>query len=680
MLMSNVSILAAAPPEGYMNHDALSASCQRLDDQYGACSIDVIGTSREGRSILQLTLAAEGAVAADRSALLLVAGLDGRHLVGAETTIRVAERLLEHHADLLNDFTIYIVPRVNPDGAELNFGPVNAGFIGSIRPVDADRDGALDEDGPDDLNGDGLISTMRRINPPLDDPPTHLPDPNEPRLLKTPDSLKGEAPRHSLYTEGIDNDRDGLYNEDSKGSVDLDRNFMHLWPEHETDAGPYQLSEPESLALAKFVIGHPNIVAAVVYGRHDNLVNVPAGKARDETGQAPRDIDAGDVELYKAVAAIFKEKVGLAHSPQVGIEGSLHAWLYAQRGIPTFATVVWSRPEQAPREAGGGGGEGAPPNGGEPQTGPAGTWSGSMNIPEADTEIPFTVDIVANDDGSLSGSMNALGNAIQLQGASSGDEASLSGSTTVAEETYAVEMRIVGEELTGNVSGPGGMNARFTAQRTARNAQEAPTKPDEKKPDKPADEDAAAWLAYSDEQRGGAGFVNWTPFTHPTLGEVELGGFIPGFQMNPPASDLDALAGKQAEFLVELASKRPRLRNLDPEVSRLASGLYRIRFAITNEGLLPTVTSMSAQARAVTPTIVRLSVPVESIVAGERVARIWTIGGGGRSTHEWIVRVADGSSFVIEIESPQLGDQKVNVLALDSRSTDQNTPQEEAAR
>ena len=664
---------AATAPGGYMNHEELSAACQRLDAQYGACSVDVIGTSREGRGILALTLAPEGADPNEKPALLVVAGLDGRHLVGTETALRVAGYLLEHHAEMLNNVSVYIVPRANPDGAEINFGSINAGFVGTTRQVDADRDGALDEDGPDDLNGDGLITMMRRVDPPLDDPPTHLPDPVEPRLLKTPDSLKGESPIYSLYVEGFDNDNDGLYNEDGPGAVDLDRNFMHLWQEHEDDAGPYQLSEPESLALARFVIDHSNIVAAVVYGRHNNLVNVPSGKAKDETGQSPRDLDEGDVELYKTVAELYKEKVGLGKSPQAGIEGSFHAWLYAQRGIPAFATVVWTKPDKAQDAPGGGDGAGEAADGAQP-TGPAGTWAGSIKFPEAESDLPFTAEIVANEDGSLRGSFNAMGNSVELRGTSSGAEASLSGSTTVAEQTYSVEITIVGEEMTGAVSGPGGMSANFTAQRTAvggnnENAPDDDDKDDKKKPDKPADEDAAAWLAYSDEQRSGEGFISWTPFAHPTLGEVELGGFVPGFQMNPPSSELDELARKQSEFIVELASKRPRLRQIGPEVTRLAAGLYRVRFAITNDGLLPTVTSMSAQARAITPTIVRLALPIESIVSGERVTRIWAISGGGRSTHEWIVRAADESSFKIEIESSQLGSQQIATTATDSKPT-----------
>lgn len=37
------------------------------------------------------------------------------------------------------------------------------------------------------------------------------------------------------------------------------------------------------------------------------------------------------------------------------------------------------------------------------------------------------------------------------------------------------------------------------------------------------------------------GFVNWTSFKHPTLGDVEIGGFRPYACSNPPAAKLAEL-------------------------------------------------------------------------------------------------------------------------------------------
>jgi hypothetical protein len=265
------AIVSTQPFAGYMNHAELTAAAHAMAEAHAACTVDVIGASRSGHGLLLITLAAAPDRADEQPALLITAGLDGRHLVGTETAVRVAQRLLSDYPALIEECTVYVLPRMNPDAAEANLSPVVTGHVGTFRVVDEDHDGAADEDGPVDLNGDGVITMMRRANPPLDDEATHGADAAEPRLLVKANAAKGETADYAVYTEGVDADGDGRIAEDPSGMVDLDRNFMHRWPEHEAGAGPYQLSEPESAALATFVLDHPNIVAALTFGRHDNL-------------------------------------------------------------------------------------------------------------------------------------------------------------------------------------------------------------------------------------------------------------------------------------------------------------------------------------------------------------------------------------------------------------------------
>jgi hypothetical protein len=173
---------------------------------------------------------------------------------------------------------------------------------------------------------------------------------------------------------------------------------------------------------------------------------------------------------------------------------------------------------------------------------------------------------------------------------------------------------------------------------------------------KPDDAEAAAWLEYSDRDRDGAGFVEWTPFDHPTLGPVEIGGFVPGFRMNPPAEALDDLAERQTRFAADLIERRPTLVFEGPDVTRLADGLYEIRFGIVNDGAFPTATAMARKSRAVAPTVVRLSTSLEDVVAGNRVDRVWGIDGHGRrSVHHWIIRADAGAATQIEIMAGRLG-------------------------
>jgi hypothetical protein len=172
-----------------------------------------------------------------------------------------------------------------------------------------------------------------------------LADPDDPRLNIKPDAKENQRAVFTLYPEGIDNDGDGTMNEDGFGAVDLNQNFMHMWPEHAPHAGRYPLSEPEADALARFVFAHDNIIAAVTLGKHDNLINQPDTKAKDITGRAPKGIDGADAELYKQAGEWFKEATAMGSANKVDVAGSFHSWLYAQRGLPSFAANPWALPD-----------------------------------------------------------------------------------------------------------------------------------------------------------------------------------------------------------------------------------------------------------------------------------------------------------------------------------------------
>lgn len=307
--------------------------------------IDTYGASREGRPLQVATLSNDLDTAGDRPALLVVAGLDGLHPAGTEYAVRIAETLLAEQPGLLDGVTIYVMPRANPDAIAANFAGVNHGRRGGSRRVDADRDGMIDEDAPQDLDGDGVVTTMRWSNPRLAPPATHLPDPAEPRLMKSPDRASGERAGFVMLREGGDLDGDGLIAEDGAGEVVFDRNFPHRWKAHAIGSGPHQLSEPETLALAEFVLAHPRIFASVVYGPHDTMVTLPDSKTMDVTKKTPIGIDSKDKPLYETLAAAYGTHTGQTRSTDEDDAGSLHAWLYAHRGIPTVAVTGWGRPD-----------------------------------------------------------------------------------------------------------------------------------------------------------------------------------------------------------------------------------------------------------------------------------------------------------------------------------------------
>ena len=276
----------------------------------------------------------------NRSAVLIVAGIDGDHLLGTEVATDLVSFLLslepEKTRPLLEDHRLYIIPQINPDAASIFFNSVRNEQRRNVTPFDNDHDGTQDEDGGEDLNGDGFI-TMMRV--PDVEKATHLADPDEPRLQISPNPLEGQTASFVMYIEGIDNDGDGKYNEDGLGGVDLNKNFMHGYKEHSDGAGHWQLSESESKSLADFVLSHQEIAAIIVYGQHD-ILSKPFGENGNDKAGAPKKLAKDDVELYKVISERFVELTEHKDVKESNWDGSFVAWAYAQFGVPSFSTSL----------------------------------------------------------------------------------------------------------------------------------------------------------------------------------------------------------------------------------------------------------------------------------------------------------------------------------------------------
>ncbi|MCZ6446141.1 MAG: M14 family metallopeptidase [Planctomycetota bacterium] len=633
LLLAAVSGARAAEAR-YHTHAELSAWINRLAaDHPRTCSAESIGTSREGRALWAMELAMSDPVEPQhRSAMLIVANIDGDHLIGSEVALSVAERLLAMVAEadesavrFLTDHTLYIVPRVNPDAAERFFADVKTDRRRNVRPDDRDRDGQLDEDPPNDLNGDGLITMMRVYDP---DEADMMPDPDEPRLDLKPDRDEGQRPLYKLYDEGIDDDGDGEFNEDGLGGVDLNMNFMHGYREHADGAGPHQVSEPESLALLHYVLAHQNIAVVLTYGPHDNLSKAPDGKGTDKAG-APKNLDPKDVGLYKHIGERYKEITGLKKVPTAPDDGAFFAWAYAQFGVPSFATPLWTRPEPPKEEKKEDKDKAKPDGGAETQPDSAAQDGAEAQAPhEGGNDEP---DDVA--DGTPSGigdiskeTLDELRSAAETRGFEISDEM-MDQMSPAQVERFAKRMGIKVRRAKGK-----------KADGKAKNKEEA------------------AWLKYSDEHRDGAGFIDWQKFEHPDLGEVEIGGWAPYFKTNPPAAEIPIIADKQVEFVLDLAGRFPNVSLGDAQITRLASGLYEVKVALVNEGYLPTGTTMAVRNRRARPYVVRLSVPNEQVITGRRINKIWSIpGSGGRESFRWIIQAPDDSPLAITVYSEKFG-------------------------
>lgn len=366
----------AAPSAGYRNHAALSAAVDSLRRAYPRLiETQVIATSPGGRAVHAVRIGV-GADVDRRPALLVLANAYGPHLVGSEIALGTVQRLAaaygrdETVTTLLDNTTLYVIPRLNPDAAEAFFRrPLHERTFNELAD-DSDHDGRQDEDGPDDLNGDGFITMMRIADPAGD----WRPDPADPWLMRRADPVKGETGGWRMMVEARDSDGDGEIAEDSPGGVDINKNFGHDYTFFAAGSGVHQFSAPEARAVAEFVYRHDNIAAAYVLGPHDNLME--PWRHRPQAGGPPQGTSAGgpftsilraDESWYVEMAERFKRSTGLTRNPPtVATGGDPATWMYYHMGRFAFASRGWWVPEAprdsaaaAPRPAGpGAGGQG----------------------------------------------------------------------------------------------------------------------------------------------------------------------------------------------------------------------------------------------------------------------------------------------------------------------------------
>ncbi|MGE5358647.1 MAG: M14 family metallopeptidase [Bacteroidales bacterium] len=596
-----------------------------------------IGKTGQGRDIWAVEIANPAGTPVEQRPALLVAGnFEGDHVVGSELALDTIEYLLANYASdavvkqRIDTQAFYVIPRVNPDGAELMFAPVKTGRKTNATSFDADNDGRADEDGPEDLNKDGVITVMRVKDP----KGAYMIDPADPRLMKKADPAKGEQGGYAIYWEGTDKDNDGFIAEDGPGGTDINRNFMHQYPSFQPDAGRYMVSEAETRAVLDYVIKHRNIAAILTFGESDNLIVPPTrggtlgpaspigliefanesiagarrtgmiqdapagfggrgggammmgdfemagggrGGAQAQTGRggparsAATTINAADIDYFTTISEKYREITGIRSAPPVRTPaGAFFEYGYYQYGVPSFSTPGWGL---TPRAA---------------------TTTQALDVPTDVHGGPFVPQ-----------GRGGQGAAGQRQGAPG--------------------------QLAGRGGGPGA-DAGGPAY---------------------ADQRLLRWMDADKVD----GFVKWTPFKHPTLGDVEIGGFKPYEAVNPPADRLADLGAAHAKFAMYLSSLFARVKIVKTEVTSHGAGIFRIKAQVANTGYLPTSLAHGVVSRAVKPTMVQLGVDPNDIIAGNDKTNFFQAlpGSGGLQSYEWIVKGKPGATVTLKVMAQKAG-------------------------
>lgn len=282
-----------------------------------------------------------------KPAIAVIGGVDGNHLLGTELAIGFAENLLKSAGSdsiktLLAKTTFYIFPNINPDATEQYFAKLKYERFGNGNATDDDRDGRSNEDAFDDLDNNGKINFIR-IESPVGEYKLH---PDDARVLIKADASKGEKGSYILQSEGIDNDKDGQFNEDGEGGVWINKNFSFRHPSFSVGSGEFAVSEKETRALLDTLYNLFNVYAVVSFG-HNNNLSAPTTFNATAAGQR---LTAGwlepDTKVSALVSELYNKSTSMKDAPKSNAGGGdLFSWAYFHYGRYSFSTPGWFVPK-----------------------------------------------------------------------------------------------------------------------------------------------------------------------------------------------------------------------------------------------------------------------------------------------------------------------------------------------
>jgi murein tripeptide amidase MpaA len=333
----------------------------RLLQDYAAAapqllSLRSIGKSFEGRDIwlMALTQSATGPDT-DKPAFWVDGNIHAAELTASTACLYWLHQLVSGYqagdaqaVQLLDTRVVYLVPRLNPDGAELALADKPRHIRSSTRVYPFDEE-AVEGLTIEDVDGDGRMLSMRIPDP-------HGPykkHPTEPRLMVPREPGEFGGSYYRVMPEGTLLNFDGFrisVNRNPEG-LDLNRNFPSNWRQdfQQDGAGHYPASEPEVRAMVDFITGHPNIGAAVSFHTHSGVILRPMGTQSDD------DMAPEDLWMYKRLSDIGAKLTGypamsiwhdFRYHPKEVITGT-QDWLYEHLGALFWTVEIWAPNKEA---------------------------------------------------------------------------------------------------------------------------------------------------------------------------------------------------------------------------------------------------------------------------------------------------------------------------------------------
>jgi len=507
ILSHALSAPAAFEPDftRYYDYVELTTVLKKLADAYPEfLKLESIGKSYQQRDLWAVTVNnPKTGPQSTKAAMYIQANIHGNEIQGSEVCLYTIWYLMENYGkieqitELIDQRVFYILPCVNPDGRAYWFEQLNTSHSsrGGQIPTDNDHDWLLDEDGYDDLDGDGEILQMRVRDP----EGRYKAYAEDARLnIRAKDDELGEYTY--LGSEGIDNDGDGRVNEDGPGGYDTNRNWPSLWrPNYiQYGAGDYPLSLPESQAIAAFILARPNI--AGVQGYHNSGGMILRGPGVESAEEYP----PTDLMVYSQLGEKGEDILPLyrylvIYKDLYNAYGGFITWTYESLGIFSFTNELFSSKQYSYKS--------------EPGT-------------QQDRQ------------------------------------------------------------------------ARYLENQKDR-------------------------LLFNDYLEFGSMFVPWKPFQHPTFGEIEIGGWKKYSSRINPQFMLPELCHRNCAFTLFHARQMPQPEIHETEVKPLKPGVFRVRVGLTNQRLIPTISTQAQQHHLYRPDVVTIAGPQIKVISAGLVEDRW---------------------------------------------------------
>ena len=583
-----------------------------------------------------------------KPAIMIVGNMEGKHLHATEAALFLAKKLANKQ-ELLEGFNWYILPQGNPDAAERFFkNPLFADSRNTI-PHNDDMDDQIDEDGFNDLDGNGFITKMRVASP---DGQWIILD-SDSRLMKKADPIKGEKGMYKIYSEGLDDDGDGKYNEDGLGGTNVGINFPHLFKYFGEESGLYPGSTPEVYALMEFIYAHPEISMSFSFGATNfclvppkggrkgsvdmNKIKIPENRAKmldmdasitytmKEVMEAVQPLlpsgmvvtegmiasffglgaevnpKEGDLKFYNKLNKDYKEYLkakGIEEErldPEAAKDGSFELWSYYHLGVPVFSMDLWGVPKVKKEKKEG-----------------SGLTLESVEKMSSEDFLAIEVEKVV---------------------------------AFLRESGMPKEQKT--ERIIGAIKG-----GKLTPGQLVGMLKNMPKPKDDNSSGDPKEK---ALLAYADTKTDAPLFVDWAVFDHPQLGKVEIGGFVPYADILPPVEILDSIFEVKVPWIFNLTKQLPNLKISETKLTSKGQGVYQLDVWVENPSLISFPTEMGKRNKQPAPAILIIEGDGIKLIDGYKRTRVKEVGGMKSKKFSWIIQTDKAVSIQIKLESKSAG-------------------------